>query len=77
VVPETMAAFVGTVKGMGLSLSNFYFVHTHQNDPIYIAFASTPAGAKYVKLFDEGMQKLRASGQLDKLLKSYGVSDWK
>lgn len=76
-MPETMAVFVWTVKGMGLSPADFHIVHTHQNEPIYLAFSSTPAGMKYAKLFDEGVQKLRVSGQFAKLLKSYGMSDWK
>jgi polar amino acid transport system substrate-binding protein len=76
-VPETMAVFVWTAKGMGLSPSEFRIVHTHQNEPIYMAFSNTPAGVKYAKLFDEGMQKLRASGKLAALLKSYGMTDWK
>jgi polar amino acid transport system substrate-binding protein len=76
-MPETMAVFVWTAKGMGLSPSDFHIVHTHQNEPIYLAFSSTPAGVKFAKLFDEGVQKLRASGQFQKLLKSYAMSDWK
>jgi len=76
-LPETMAVFVWTVKGMGMSPSNFRIVHTHQNEPIYIAFSSTPKGVAYAKNFDEGITKLRASGALEKLLKAYGMSDWK
>ena len=76
-LPETMAVFVWTSKGMGLTPSDFRIVHTHQNEPIYLAFSSTPAGVKYAKLFDEGMQKLRASGKLKELLKAYAMSDWK
>ena len=76
-VPETMAVFVWTAKGMGMTPSDFRIVHTHQNEPIYIAFSSTPAGEKYAKLFDEGMQKLRTSGLFTQLLKAYGMSDWK
>jgi polar amino acid transport system substrate-binding protein len=76
-LPETMAVFVWTVKGMGMSPSDFRIVHTHQNEPIYLAFSSTPVGIKFAKLFDEGVHKLRASGQFEKLLKSYGMTDWK
>jgi polar amino acid transport system substrate-binding protein len=76
-LPETMAVFVWTAKSIGISPSDFRVVHTHQNEPIYLAFSGNPEGVKYSKLFDEGVQKLRASGALEKLLKSYGLSDWK
>jgi len=76
-MPETMAVFVWTVKGLGWSPSDFRIVHTHQNEPIYLAFSSTPEGVKYAKLFDDGVKKLRTSGVFGKLLKSYGMSDWK
>jgi polar amino acid transport system substrate-binding protein len=77
VMPETLVVFAWAIKGMGLSPSDFHIIHTHQNDPIYVAFASTPAGVKYTKLFDEGLKQMRASGALAKLLKSYGMNDWK
>jgi len=76
-VPETMAVFVWTVKGMGMSPADFRIVHTHQNEPIYIAFSGTPTGVEYAKIFDAGVKQLRTSGKLEKLLKSYGMSDWK
>ncbi len=76
VLPETMAVFVWTVKGMGLAVTDFQIVHTHQNDPIYLAFSKTAEGANYAKLFDEGVARLRASGEFVKLLKAYGLSDW-
>jgi len=76
-MPETMAVFVWTTKGMGLSPSDFRIIHTHQNEPIYLAFSSADVGVKFAKLFDEGVQKLRVSGEFGKLLKAYGMSDWK
>jgi polar amino acid transport system substrate-binding protein len=77
VMPETLVVFAWAIKGMGLSPSDFHIIHTHQNDPIYVAFASTPAGVKYAKLFDEGLKQMRATGALAKLLKGYGMNDWK
>jgi len=77
VMPETLVVFAWTIKGQGLSPSDFHIIHTHQNEPIYVAFASTPAGVKYAKLFDEGLRQMRVSGSLAKLLKGYGMNDWK
>jgi polar amino acid transport system substrate-binding protein len=76
-IPETMAVFIWTIKGMGFTSADFHIVHTHQNDPIYLAFSKTPNGKKYAKLFDEGVGKLRASGEFEKLLNLYGLTEWK
>jgi len=44
----------------------------------FIAFApGKPNSQKYADAFDQGMQKLRASGELQKILDKYGVEDWK
>jgi polar amino acid transport system substrate-binding protein len=76
-MPETLPVFVWTIKNMGLSLSDFWVVYKRQNEPIYLAFAKTDEGRKYSKLFDAGVRKLRASGELAAMLKSYGLTDWK
>jgi len=77
VMPETMAVFVWTVKGMGMSPSDFRIAHTWQNEPIYLAFSKDEKGVRYAKIFDEGMGKMRASGALATLLKRYGLAEWK
>lgn len=47
-------------------------------DDVYIAFSPASAnGAQYAKLLGDGIEKLRASGELAKILAKYGVSDWK
>jgi len=46
-------------------------------DPIYIA--CTPAderGARHVRLFDEGLRRLRGNGELAAILQRYGLEDW-
>ncbi|MFT3783899.1 MAG: transporter substrate-binding domain-containing protein [Nibricoccus sp.] len=77
VMPETMAVFVWTVKGMGMKPSDFHIAYTWQNEPIYLAFSKTPRGVTYAKMFDEGVKKLRASGEFAALLKRYGLTEWK
>jgi polar amino acid transport system substrate-binding protein len=76
-MPETMAVFVWTVRGMGMSPSDFRIAYTWQNEPIYLAFSKNEKGERYAKIFDEGMRKLRASGDLAALLKRYGLAEWK
>jgi polar amino acid transport system substrate-binding protein len=76
-LPENLAVFKWTVAHMGLSTKDFRIVHVHKNEPIYIAFAKTANGARYAKILDEGIRSLRASGQLEKLLSKYDMTDWK
>ncbi len=46
--------------------------------PIFIAFSpQNPKAQEYATLFDKGIQELRSSGKLAKILKRYGLSDWK
>lgn len=46
--------------------------------PIYIAFSPKLANVRQiVKQFDDGVAKLRQSGQLAKILARYGQGDWK
>jgi polar amino acid transport system substrate-binding protein len=44
--------------------------------PIYLAFSPTRAdSARYVELFEHGLQRYRANGRLQALLKAYGVEE--
>jgi len=45
---------------------------------LFIAFSpKNPKSAEYAKLLSEGMAGLRASGELQKILAKYGLTDWK
>ena len=49
------------------------------NQPYKIHIACTPQKSQaieYVKLIDDGLIELRATGQLDAILKKYGLNDW-
>lgn len=49
-----------------------------ESEPIFIACSPAKASSKiYSKLFSDGIQKLRASGQLKTILDKYGLTDWK
>ncbi|QKE63977.1 transporter substrate-binding domain-containing protein [Aquipseudomonas campi] len=42
--------------------------------PIYLAFSpALPSSARYVELFEQGLQRYRADGRMQVLLESYGV----
>lgn len=43
--------------------------------PLYIGY-SPEFKVKYINIFDQGLIKLRATGQLSKILKRYGIPDW-
>lgn len=46
-------------------------------DDLYIAFSpANPNAAEYARLIDEGVRKLRASGELAAILARYGLKDW-
>lgn len=45
---------------------------------LFIAFTpGKPESKEYAKLLGEGVEKLRASGELAKILAKYGLKDWK
>jgi polar amino acid transport system substrate-binding protein len=45
---------------------------------LYIAFPpKNPKSREYAKILDEGMVTLRKSGELQKILAKYGLTDWK
>jgi polar amino acid transport system substrate-binding protein len=47
-------------------------------DKLYIAFSPKKESSKvYAKLLSDGVKKMRASGELQKLLDKYGLKDWK
>lgn len=46
-------------------------------DALYIAFSpASKDGKAYAKLLSDGVDKLRKSGELAKILKKYGLQDW-
>ena len=49
-----------------------------ERTPLYVAFSPQLENSrKLAEQFDEGVQELRRSGQLAKILAKYGLSDWK
>jgi polar amino acid transport system substrate-binding protein len=57
--------------------SKFRVVYKHVAEPVYVVFAPNDEGRRLASIFDEGMRALRASGDLERLLRRYGMIDWK
>ena len=46
-------------------------------NPVYIAFSpAKPESKKYAEILVKGIEELRKSGELDKIMDKYGMKDW-
>lgn len=67
-----------TANNIGLTDKIKYAGDDGSSDKIYVAFSPAKSTSKdYADYFDVGMKELRKSGELGKILKKYGLSDWK
>lgn len=74
---EARAVLDYKLKSLGLS-GSVDFAGGTPSGPIYIAFSPKhPKAREYARLLDEGIARMRASGELKAILDRYGVSDWK
>ncbi len=76
VMAETLAVFIWTVRSEGGSPADYRVAYLQAGEAIYMAFAKTAAGERYARIFDEGLVRLRKSGELATILKRYGLPDW-
>jgi len=75
-VVEDVNVFRYTAREMGLA-DRFRLAAAVQPDDIYIAFSpEAPDAALLAKALDAGMRRLRDSGELDRILARYGLTDW-
>lgn len=77
VLVESPSVLAAKMKDMGVS---GFKRAGDMGEPSEMYIACSPAkdsSADYVKLVDEGTAKLRASGELDKIMSDYGMTDWK
>lgn len=44
---------------------------------VYPVFYQNEKGLKYAEIFTKGIRELRKSGELDKIMEKYGLTDWK
>jgi polar amino acid transport system substrate-binding protein len=81
VILEVESVFKGKISLMKLEPTNFLHIDAgDKDDPIFVAFSphesKKASSAKYAAQWDEGIKKLRASGELTKILAKYGLKDW-
>lgn len=76
VIAETIPVFVWNVKTSGRKMADYALAYTHEGEPIYLAFSKTDQGQKYAAIFDDALKKMRKSGELARILASYGLTDW-
>ncbi len=76
---ECQAVMAWTLKSMGLTGGEIVGAGSAcPPSALYIGFSPTKEpGKNLVPAFDEGLRKLRASGELKTILAKYDVTDWK
>jgi polar amino acid transport system substrate-binding protein len=76
-VLEVAPVFAARAAGMGVQEQVRELDRVGVPDPIYIACSAARASSPaYLKLLDEGIRALRASGELQRILDRYGMTDW-
>ena len=76
VIAETEPVLLWHLRAANIDRSQFRVVYKHEAEAIYLAFAPTEDGRRFASQFDVGVRGLRASGELDKMLRRYGLRDW-
>lgn len=76
VIAETVPVFVWNVKSSGRKMSDYTLAFTHEGEPIYLAFSKSAQGTRYAAIFDAAIKRMRESGELNRILSSYGATDW-
>lgn len=76
-LPECPQVFFWTLKSNGIDAAQFRLACRMPGEAVFVAFCPGPKGKALAKAFDAGMQQLRASGRLAKILAKYNVQDWK
>jgi polar amino acid transport system substrate-binding protein len=76
---DSPEVFFAAVSKMKLDPASFKKgVQLGPSIPVYIAFSpAKDSSRRYAAILSEGMRRLRASGELSKILSVYGLKDWK
>lgn len=78
VIVEDLSVFTYTAQS--LDFSDYRMLGdipgTVERAPLYIAFSPNAQGKRYAEILSEGMQALRESGELAKIMAKYGLQDW-
>lgn len=76
--PENLIVFGWNARALGLKTSDFTPCYINTGDDIYVAFTpKSDKSKRWTSQFDEGIARLRKTGELKKILTRYGLEDWK
>lgn len=74
---ESAVVLQSKLSDLGLSGEIVEVDQLPKQDKLYIACSPQSENAgKYIEMLDEGVTRLRQSGELERILKRYGLSDW-
>ena len=75
---ETESVFLYKINEMGVSDKIISAGKAVEPEKAYIAFSpAIPESKEYAKILSDGIEKLRKSGELKRILQRYGLKDWK
>lgn len=53
------------------------FIHIAENDDVYYAFSpAIPGSTEHLRILEEGVARMRESGELARIMARYGLTDW-
>lgn len=72
---DTVFSYTSSMEKL---LGKFISAGCLPDDKLFVSFSGkNPKSAEYVKIFNEGLEAMRKSGELKPILEKYGVTDWK
>ena len=78
VVVEAEPVFRYEAAELGVSDQARYAGEAAPPEAVYIAFSPAIDNAgEYAQVLSEGMETLRASGELQRIMERYGLTDWR
>lgn len=76
-VVEDVNVMRQTLKDMAMEGRVIQIGELDEMNDVYIACTpAKPRGKQYAQMFSTGLEKLRSSGELQKILDNYGLTDW-
>jgi len=76
-VVEDINVMRQTLKDMAMEDRVIQLGELDELTDVYIACTpAKPRGKQYAQMFSAGLEKLRSSGELQKILNNYGLTDW-
>ncbi len=80
VIIENQYVFLHRIRLLGLSDKVRFAGHDGTRGPVnhvYIAFSpALESSREYARILSQGIRRLRQSGELDRILAKYGLTDW-